>query len=223
MVRRMGGSDASSWVVLAVAILIPALFLVATSFVKISVVLSLLRNALGTGQVPPTSVITALAVVLTLFVMAPVAEEAIDAAGASASRVDLDDPLAVGSVEALVEAYEAGKGPLIAFLRRNAGERERALFLELAQEARDDAAEVGADDLLVLLPAFLTTELAEAFVLGFVLFVPFLVVDLVVANILMSLGMLSMQPTMISLPLKLLLFVAVDGWYAIAESLVTGY
>ena len=115
--------------------------------------------------------------------------------------------------------------PLRAFLDRNAGDREQALFLDLARDARpdDQRDEVGEDDLLVLLPSFLVTELSEAFQIGFLVFLPFLVVDLVVSNVLASLGMQSLNPTQISMPFKLLLFVLVDGWYLLARALVLGY
>ena len=111
------------------------------------------------------------------------------------------------------------------FLRRNAGERELLLFVDLARQVRapDRRAEVRADDLLVLLPSFLITELAEAFQIGFLVFIPFLIVDMVVANVLLALGMHMLSPTTVSLPFKLLLFVLVEGWYLLARALVLGY
>ena len=135
----------------------------------------------------------------------------------------MHDPLA--DLDALGAAVEAGAGPLRAFLTRNAGARERALFLDLARQARpdDQRDRVGEDDVLVLLPAFLVTELSEAFQIGFLVFLPFLVVDLVVSNVLMSLGMHMLSPTQVSMPFKLLLFVLVDGWYLLARALVLGY
>lgn len=202
---------------------LPLLFMTSTSFVKIAVVFSILRNALGTGEVPSGAVITALAAILSLYVMAPVGEEIADAAAPAAAEVDVNNPL--GDLDALGRAIEAGVVPLRAFLTRNAGERERALFLELARDARSDGDRdaVSEDDLLVLLPSFLVTELTEAFQIGFLVFLPFLVVDLVVSNVLLSLGMHMMSPTQVSLPFKLLLFVLVDGWYLLARALVLGY
>ena len=119
----------------------------------------------------------------------------------------------------------AGLVPLKSFLSRNAGARERELFFDLAQRARpaDQRDRVSEDDLLVLLPSFLITELGEAFQIGFLVFLPFLVVDLVVSNVLMSLGMHMLSPTQVSMPFKLLLFVLVDGWYLLARALVLGY
>jgi len=202
---------------------IPILFMTTTSFVKISVVFSILRNALGTGEVPSGTVIAALAAILSLYVMAPVGERIAEAAGPAATDIDPNAPFA--DLEALQSAIEAGVVPLKRFLERNAGERERDLFLELARDARDDDRRDGVseDDLLVLLPSFLVTELTEAFQIGFLVFLPFLVVDLVVSNVLMSLGMVMLNPTQVSMPFKLLLFVLVDGWYLLARALVLGY
>jgi len=205
--------------------ILPFVFMTATSFVKISVVLSILRNALGTGQVPSGTIITGLSVILSLYVMTPVGQRIADVAGPAAARVNLDDPLEGDSYDALFVAIDAGEEPLRDFLRRNAGERERVLFLDLARQVRDADRrdEVSADDLMVLLPAFLITELAEAFQIGFLVFIPFLVIDMVVANILLALGMHMLSPTTVSLPFKLLLFVLVEGWYLLARALVLGY
>jgi len=214
-----------SMVVLGALSLLPFLFMTTTSFVKISVVFSILRNALGTGQVPSGLVITSLSVLLTLYVMAPVGEEITEAAGPAAARVDLNHPLEGESFDALVETFRLGVEPVRGFLRRNAGARETRLFWNLARHVRapERRGEVGRDDLLVLLPSFLITELTEAFQIGFLVFIPFLVVDMVVANVLSALGMMMLSPTTISLPFKLLLFVLVDGWYLLARALVLGY
>lgn len=146
-------------------------------------------------------------------------------AGPHASQISMSQPLEGESFDAVVAAIDRGKEPLRAFLRRNAGARETALFLDLARRSRppDQRADVGRDDLLVLLPAFLITELAEAFQIGFLVFIPFLVIDMVVANVLLALGMHMLSPTTVSLPFKLLLFVLVDGWYLLARALVLGY
>ena len=192
---------------------------------KISVVLSILRNALGTGQVPSGMIISGLAVILSLYVMTPVGQEIAEVAGPAAARIDTDDPLEGDSYDALLEAIDAGKEPLKQFLRRNSGARELGLFLDLARQSRapDTRDDVSADDLLVLLPSFLITELAEAFQIGFLVFIPFLIVDMVVANVLLALGMHMLSPTTVSLPFKLLLFVLVEGWYLLARALVLGY
>jgi len=219
------GNPIASMVVLGALSLLPFLFMTTTSFVKISVVFSILRNALGTGQVPSGLVITSLSVLLTLYVMAPVGEQMSEAAAPSAARVDLDHPLEGESFDALVETFRLGLEPLRGFLRRNAGARETRLFWNLARHVRDadHRGEVGRDDMLVLLPSFLITELTEAFQIGFLVFIPFLVVDMVVANVLLALGMHMLSPTTVSLPFKLLLFVLVDGWYLLARALVLGY
>jgi len=220
-----GGASSPIVTMVAFAALtaIPFLFMTTTSFVKIAVVFSILRNALGTGQVPSGAVIAALAAILSLYVMAPVGEQIVEAAGPAAGQIDVSDPLS--DTDQLGAAIEAGVEPLRAFLRRNADERERALFVDLARQARPDDQQdrVSEDDLLVLLPAFLVTELTEAFQIGFLVFLPFLVVDLVVSNVLMSLGMHMLNPTQVSMPFKLLLFVMVDGWYLLARALVLGY
>lgn len=205
--------------------LLPFFFMVATSFVKLSVVFSILRNALGTGQVPSGMIITALSAILTLYVMAPVFQEITVSTAPAIERIDQDDPLRGDSGDAVFDAIDLGKEPLREFLLRNAGSRERRLFFDLAREARepDQRADVQPDDLLIVLPAFLITELAEAFQIGFLVFIPFLVIDMVVSNVLLALGMHMLSPTTVSLPFKLLLFVLVDGWYLLARALVLGY
>lgn len=212
-------------VALAALSIVPFLFMAATSFAKISVVLSILRNALGTGQVPSGTILSGLAVILSLYVMTPVGQQIAEVAGPAAARIDANDPTSSSSIDAFLEALDAGEEPLRDFLERNAGENERALFLDLARRSRDADRrdEVTGRDLLVLLPAFLVTELAEAFQIGFLIFLPFLVIDMVVANVLLALGMHMLSPTTVSLPFKLLLFVLVDGWYLLARALVLGY
>ncbi|MCA9582321.1 MAG: EscR/YscR/HrcR family type III secretion system export apparatus protein, partial [Myxococcales bacterium] len=141
------------------------------------------------------------------------------------AQIDRTDPLAGNSADAVFEAIDLGEEPLRQFLRRNAGPRETSLFYDLALRSRppDQRDKVAADDLLILLPAFLITELAEAFQIGFLVFLPFLVIDMVVANVLLALGMHMLSPTTVSLPFKLLLFVLVEGWYLLSKALVLGY
>ncbi len=202
---------------------IPLIFVTTTSFVKISVVFSVLRNALGTGQIPSGTVITALSLILTLYVMAPVGAAMMDAAAPAATAIDPSAPLAHPAD--LLATIRAGAEPLRTFLVHNAGERERGLFLDLARQARPEAqrAALADTDLLVAAPAFIVTELSEAFQLGFLIYLPFLIVDLVIANVLTALGLSALSPTQVSLPFKLLLFVMVDGWYLLARALVLGY
>lgn len=221
----MHGGTLPSLLALAGLSLLPFAFMATTSFVKMTVVFSILRNAIGIGQVPSGMVIGALSMILSLYVMSPVGDAMFEAASPSLARVDRSAPFEGESLEAVIEAVERGAAPLGDFLERNASARERALFLDLARRVRppERRLDVSADDLLVVLPAFLITELAEAFQIGFLVFVPFLVVDMVVANVLLALGMHMLSPTTISLPFKLLLFVLVEGWYLLARALVLGY
>ncbi len=225
MSGSFAGNPLLGLLLLAALSLLPFAFMTATSFVKISVVFSILRNALGTGQVPSGMIIAALSLVLSVYVMAPVGRAMSEEAGPALARVDPRDPTREGSFEALLEAGRLAAGPLRRFLEHNAGKREQRLFLDLARRSRpkDQRSEVQQDDLLVVLPAFLVTELTEAFQIGFLIFLPFLVVDMVVANVLLALGMHMLSPTTVSLPFKLLLFVLVDGWYLLSRALVLGY
>jgi type III secretion protein R len=221
-----GGSGLSLTTLLALGALslVPFFLMATTSFVKLSIVFTVLRNALGTGQVPSGAIITAFAAILTAYVMAPVAAQVAEVTAEPASAVDLEAPLSSDSRAALWTSVDRGKEPVRDFLRRNSGERERQLFLGLARRARpDDPLEVQETDVLVVAPAFLITELKEAFQIGFFVLLPFLVVDLVVANILTALGMVMLSPSTVALPLKLLLFVLVDGWYVLSEALILGY
>lgn len=195
--------------------LLPAALVMLTSFLKIAVVLSIARSALGAPQVPPTTAVTGLALILTVLIMAPVARRAAD-------QLRAEGP--ARGVEASLAALERASGPMREFLARFARADDRAAFLDVARRlAPPDAAAPADDDLAVLAPAFAVSELRRAFTIGFLVFLPFLVVDLVVANVLLSLGLTQLSPTSVSLPLKLLLFVAVDGWRVLAQSLAASY
>jgi type III secretion protein R len=204
--------------------LIPFMLMMVTSFVKISVVLSIVRSALGTQQIPPTQVITGLAIILTVYIMAPVGQEMYRAA-----KVDIwskgPSLLSSETVGTLLEAADRSKEPLRDFLVKKVKDKDRALFFHLAKKMRkvEDRKDIGDKDFMIIIPAFVVSELKEAFQIGFLLFVPFIVIDMVVANILLALGMHMLSPTTISMPFKLLLFVLVDGWYLIAKGLVVGY
>jgi len=191
-----------------------------TSFVKIAVVLSILRNALGTQQVPPNMVITGLSLVLTLFVMTPVATRVYNAAGDISQSSEI---FSQASVRSLYNASQTAKEPLREFLALHAHARDRILFMELGARIDPAAAVPGNDEFRVLIPAFVTSELKEAFEIGFLIFVPFLVIDMVTANVLLAMGMQMLSPVVISLPFKLLLFVVVDGWYMVVRGLVLSY
>lgn len=194
--------------------LVPVLLVTLTSFLKMAVVLSVARAALGAPQVPPSSAITGLALLLTLVAMAPVGE----ASWAAFRRA----PEPAGLEAALARAEDAA-APMRRFLARHARADDRATFLELARRARPSGPPPGEADFSVLAPAFVVSELRRAFTMGFVIFLPFLVVDLLVANVLLALGLTQLSPTSVALPFKLLLFVAVDGWKLLARGLVLGY
>lgn len=210
----------------ALLTLLPFGLLATTSFAKISIVLLALRNALGLTAAPSGMVVTLLAALLTLIVMTPVVDAVTLAAAEPASRVDLQRLDSKGSRQAMQETYDKAFAPLRAFLDRHTDLEERALFQRLATESRQQgptAEAVAADDLRVLLPAFLLSELAEAFQLAFLVLLPFVVVDLAVASVVTALGMQGLPPMGIALPLKLLLFVLAGGFTRISEALVTGY
>jgi type III secretion protein R len=208
-------------VALAIFSLLPFAFMAVTAFVKIATVLQIVRTAIGAQSIPSNTVVMALAAALTLIAMAPVGEKiSARAAPLFANAREMPDTVTLvrDGIAAVVE-------PMREFLKANASEKERARFLEVSRESRPEAERlrVGADDLTVLVPAFVVTELTEAFAVGFLIYLPFLVIDLVVSNILLALGMQMMTPTQVSLPFKLLLFVAIDGWGLLAKSLVAGY
>jgi len=270
-------------IVLAVLALAPFIVVMLTSFVKISVVLSIVRNALGTQQVPPNQIITGLAFVLTIFIMVPVGRQMYQDAGNISNTRDI---FSEASVKTLFDASQKAKEPLRRFLAVHSHVKDRELFMDLAvrleasaqprskaqaapkptepvpqlatvgvpatadssnpsaQGAAQSPASSGQpspapvqapaasspplerpdkNDFQVLIPAFVTSQLKEAFEVGFLIFVPFIVVDMVVANILLAMGMQMLSPTVISLPFKLLLFVLVDGWFLIVRGLVLSY
>ena len=211
---------------LALVSLLPFAFMTATAFVKIATVLQIVRSAIGAQSVPSSTVIMALAGVLTVVAMAPVGDKI------AARAAPLFERKATDTVTFVRDGVEAVREPLREFLKANASETERGRFYEVARRARrgggggggtSTAATVDADDLTVVLPAFVVTELSEAFAVGFLIYLPFLVIDLVVSNVLLALGMQMMSPTQVSLPFKLLLFVAIDGWGLLAKALIEGY
>jgi flagellar biosynthetic protein FliP len=189
----------------------PAILLLCTSFTKIVVVLSLTRSALGTPSIPPNQVLVGLALFLSLFVMGPTVDQ---------MQKQALQPYSAGKIDA-TQAYQAATVPLRAFMLKHTRAEELALMTKAADlplpQTRDNV------DLRTLIPAFVLSELRGAFIIGFVVFVPFLVVDIVVSAILMSLGMVMLPPSLVSLPFKLLLFVLVDGWSLIVTTLLGSY
>jgi type III secretion protein R len=210
-------TPSSALVTVIVLALVPFVGVMVTAFTKIVVVLSLLRNALGLQQVPPNVVLNGMALVLTIYVMYPVGLQ-------MAQRVGQVDQIG-RSTEALLQAADAAKEPLREFLIKHSSPRERAFFLSTVRRGLEPAqAEALSErDLIVVVPAFVVSELSTAFQIGFLIFLPFLVIDLVVSNILMALGMMMLSPTTVSLPFKLLLFVLVDGWVKLSHGLVLSY
>jgi len=196
---------------LTVLSIAPALLMLTTAFTKIIVVLSLTRNALGTPTIPPNQVLAGLALFLSLFIMAPVLTQMNDQAL---------QPYLKGTISQS-QAFEKGAAPLRTFMLKETRKTELSTMITLSKGKRPaKAADV---PLTTLIPAFVLSELKSAFIIGFVIFIPFLVIDLVVSSSLMSMGMMMLPPVMISLPFKLLLFVMVDGWDMIAKALVTSY
>jgi type III secretion protein R len=197
----------------------PFVAVMVTSFTKIVVVLSLLRNALGLQQTPPNVVLNGLAIILSFYVMYPVGLAVMDTVRAMPTQQGNLD------VAHLIEMVDKGKEPIRAFLVKHTDERERAFFKRTAQRLLppEKREEVTDRDLLVVVPAFTVSELTEAFTIGFLIFLPFLVIDLIVSNILLAMGMMMLSPTMISLPFKLLLFLLLEGWSRLIHGLVLGY
>jgi type III secretion protein R len=200
--------------------LAPFVAVMVTSFTKIVVVLSLLRNALGLQQVPPNVVINGLAIILSIYIMYPVLLDSYStieqhAGGGSQKAVD---------ARQLIDLISTGKEPLRSFLVKHSSDGERAFFLHTARQLLPkEPSQVGADDYVVVVPAFTVTELTVAFQIGFLIFLPFLVIDLIVANILLALGMMMLSPTTVSLPFKLMLFVFLDGWAKLVHGLILTY
>lgn len=218
-----GGSPLTMVVALGLLALLPFLLIMVTSFVKVAVVLSLLRTAIGAQSVPPNQVITGLAIVLSIYIMAPVGMQIYEEVAPTVEAYEQSDTRP--GFDEYRELATRVADPLRAFLSKHAHAVEKALLYDLAMELRppEQRDQVGRDDLIILIPAFVVSELKEAFTIGFILFVPFIVIDMVIANILLSLGMHMLSPTTISLPFKLLLFVLVDGWFLVVKGLVLGY
>ncbi|MBC8316842.1 MAG: flagellar type III secretion system pore protein FliP [Desulfobulbaceae bacterium] len=189
----------------------PAILLMTTCFTRLVVAFSFLKNALGTQQMPPAQVLIGLSLFLTLFIMSPVLKDI---------NTNAVEPFLSEEIN-LEQAYNEGIKPLRAFMLKQTREKDLALFLSLSKTDKP----LNKDEVstAVLIPAFVISELKTAFQIGFILFLPFLVIDMVVASVLLSMGMMMLPPVMISLPFKILLFVLVDGWYLIVGSLVKSF
>jgi flagellar biosynthetic protein FliP len=196
---------------LTVLSLAPSILVMVTSFTRIVVVLSILRTALGTATAPPNTVIVSLALFLTAFVMGPSFQRVYDVG---------IKPLVANQITT-EQAFERSSGPIRDFMLKNVREKDLKLFVDMAHEK----APASPEDLSmrIVVPAFMISELRRAFEIGFLLFLPFLIIDLVVASVLMSMGMMMLPPVVVSLPFKLIFFVLVDGWSLVAGSLVQSY
>lgn len=231
--------------VLAMLALMPTVAVVTTSFLKISIVMSLVRNALGVQQAPPNVALYGMALILTAYIMAPVGMRAYDGmtaasvtspagvagtAGAAgpggfagfAGPANAAPPL---RVDALFQGLKAGVAPLKDFMYRNSRSEHRSFFANTARRIWGAQLAAGIDErtLLVLVPAFMLSEMNAAFQIGFLLYLPFVLIDLIVSNVLLAMGMMMVSPVTISLPLKLFLFVMVDGWTRLIQGLVLSY
>lgn len=190
---------------------LPAMLLMMTSFTRIVIVFSLLRQAIGTMQAPPNQVVVGLALFLTFFIMAPVFEKIHEVAW---------QPYANNQIN-FVEAVERGSVPLKGFMLKQTREEDLALFVKLSNHPPLQTPE--QTPMKILVPAYVISELKTAFQVGFIVFIPFLIIDLVVASVLMSMGMMMLSPMLVSLPFKLMLFVLADGWNLLIASLVQTY
>ncbi|WGS54188.1 type III secretion system export apparatus subunit SctR [Paraburkholderia sp. D15] len=204
-------------VVLAISIL-PFVAMVVTCYMKIVVVLGLLRNALGVQQVPPNMVLNGIAILVSAYVLAPVA--------IAATRNMPSGPAAAeSSSQTVMQAFSAAREPFRQFLQNHAHEREKRFFLRSASVVwpKEEASQLKENDLFVLAPAFTLSELTDAFKIGFLLYIAFIVVDLIIANVLLAMGLNQVQPTNVAIPFKLLLFVVMDGWSTLIHGLVLTY
>jgi type III secretion protein R len=216
----MSGTDPLSMLIVLVALAaLPFAAMVVTSYTKVVVVLGLLRNALGVQQVPPNMVLNGVAIIISVYVMAPVAMEAQDRLAQVPTRPN------ASSTEQLLGVASAAREPFRQFLIKHANAAEKAFFLKAAQAVwpPERAQQLKADDLMVVAPAFLLTELTAAFRIGFLLYLAFIIVDLVIANVLLAMGLSQVSPTNVAIPFKLLLFVLLDGWSQVMHGLVLTY
>ena len=225
-------TDPFSLILLLIGLsLLPLVAMVATSYLKIVVVMSLIRNALGIQSIPPNMVINAMALILTFYIMAPVCHESwniiMTEKAAMEERQKTGEPPKPG--QPFFETDIAGKAaePFKAWMLRQTGDRERAFFISTAErlwaKEGDKKTKVDDESIFIILPSFCVSELTRAFQIGFLVYLPFIAIDIIVSNILLAMGMMMVSPVTISLPFKLLLFVMVDGWSMLIQGLVRSY
>ena len=215
-------------IVLGLLALAPLAVVMTTSFMKIAVVLSLVRNAMGVQQVPPNMVLYGLALILTAYVMGPVAVQMgqeLRAVREAPASVVAPGGKPVDQMDRVIEAVGRGVEPMRGFMFKHSHPEQRDFFIRSARQlwGEEQARDLKENDLLVLVPAFMVSELTAAFQIGFLLYLPFVVIDLIVSNILLAMGMMMVSPVTISMPLKLFLFVMVDGWTRLIQGLVLSY
>ncbi|KHL25232.1 type III secretion system protein SsaR [Croceibacterium mercuriale] len=220
----------SALVTVILIALAPFFAVMVTSFTKIVVVLTLLRSAMGLQQVPPNLVLNGLALILSLYVMYPVMEDMASAAGYGEQTVGItgeavESAPALDDTGAMFATADRAKEPLRQFLLKHSAPGERMFFLRTQQRIAgpQKAARMSEGDFIVVMPAFVVRELTIAFKIGFLIFLPFLIIDMVISNILLAMGMMMLSPVTISLPFKILLFVLIDGWVKLAHGLVLSY
>lgn len=196
----------------------PFALMMVTSYVKIVVVVSLVRNALGVQQVPPSTVLNGLAIVLSLFIMSPVVMKTTELV--SAQHLPQN-----ATPAQIITIVKNSSGPLVNFLSKNSEKRIKVLFERTARRVwpEDQQDKIRSDNLMILIPSFTISELTKAFQIGFLLYLPFVAIDLIISNILLAMGMMMVSPMTISLPFKLLLFVTLDGWLKISQGLMLSY
>ena len=233
-------TDPFSLIVLLVGLsLLPFVAMVATSYLKIVVVMSLIRNALGIQSIPPNMVVNALAMILTFYIMAPMMGESWNIAKAELAKSPAAANAAVSGTSGMpgnpvktaswfeTDAIAKAAEPFRAFLSSHTSDRERAFFVSTAERlwAKDEntPAVVDQESFYILIPAFCVSELTKAFQIGFLVYLPFIAIDIIVSNILLAMGMMMVSPVTISLPFKLLLFVMVNGWTLLVQGLIRGY
>lgn len=210
-------------VVISLLSMLPFIIMILTSFLKIVVVLSLLRTALGVQQAPPNQVINGVAFLLSLFIMYPTAVKMYQAAEGVIHQANVPESLLTPDTSTYVIAVaEAASGPMKDFLKKNSSARHQALFYRLVYRGlpEDYRATLKPDDFIVLVPSYITGQLKDAFEIGVLIYIPFFVIDLVTSNILLAMGMMMLSPVTISMPLKLFLLVMLDGWTILIEGLV---
>lgn len=210
---KNGNQVSSSLQILAlltVLSLAPAILILTTAFTRITIVLSFARNAIGAQNIPPNQVMIGLSLFLTFFVMGPTLKEI---------NTSAIQPLSAGKIQ-FDQALTNAQKPLRAFMIKNTYEKDLILFLNLSKSKPKSREDV---EMTALIPAFIISELKTAFIIGFYIFVPFLIIDLIVASGLMSMGMMMLPPTVVSLPAKLLVFILADGWHTLVQTILSGY